>query len=455
MLDRLHAGHFAAAGSLSTLQIELVRGNVERIITKHLSKPNQRSAAAHWLNQIIEHVHKPLVEYVDPTMVLFDEGMLIKFQTIFTYLLGESDESLQDVASNSIVLLHKMAQQHDERVSRGDDPGAAVLKQTLVDTLVSTLTGKASRSAGGNKSQEKLAELALATQDAVLDIFEEVEVSSTKESSSSRQSSGKGASKSSSASSESVTTYKELCSLATEMGKPEMVYQFMNIVTHGRKIRGAQGATVATAKLLRSDDFDGFAFDDATLEFLLPRLFRGQFDPSPSVGTSMKSVLVEVAQSRQAPGSKPKLSDLLVPRLDAIMKLLLDTNETTGRLWRVREASAGALAEALVLCETKGENATVRILQWLPTALHLLLRLTDDIKETVRIAAKTSVSAVSSLIIRLADPTTDRVRRAKAREIESEPTLTNARDRVAVLIPMLADLLAVGLLLCIPPPPVR
>ena len=40
----------------------------------------------------------------------------------------------------------------------------------------------------------------------------------------------------------SLTTYRELCSLATDLGQPEILYKFMDLANHAASVTSSQGA---------------------------------------------------------------------------------------------------------------------------------------------------------------------------------------------------------------------
>ena len=52
----------------------------------------------------------------------------------------------------------------------------------------------------------------------------------------------------------SLSTYKELCALATDMGQPDLVYRFMDLANHHASLNSSRGAAFgyATCSLLAS-----------------------------------------------------------------------------------------------------------------------------------------------------------------------------------------------------------
>ena len=62
----------------------------------------------------------------------------------------------------------------------------------------------------------------------------------------------------------SLSTYKELCALATDMGQPDLVYRFMDLANHHASLNSSRGAAFGYAACL-------------ALLFQRPRLLTGNF----------------------------------------------------------------------------------------------------------------------------------------------------------------------------------
>ena len=60
----------------------------------------------------------------------------------------------------------------------------------------------------------------------------------------------------------SLSTYKELCALATDMGQPDLVYRFMDLANHHASLNSSRGAAFGYAACL-------------VLLFQRPRLLTG------------------------------------------------------------------------------------------------------------------------------------------------------------------------------------
>ena len=48
----------------------------------------------------------------------------------------------------------------------------------------------------------------------------------------------------------SLSTYKELCALATDMGQPDLVYRFMDLANHHASLNSSRGAAFGYAASL-------------------------------------------------------------------------------------------------------------------------------------------------------------------------------------------------------------
>jgi hypothetical protein len=119
---------------------------------------------------------------------------------------------------------------------------------------------------------------------------------------------------------------------------------------------------------------------------LVPKLYRMLHDPNKGVADAASAIWGALVSDPRA---------ALDEHFDAIVRELL--RDLGGRLWRGREAAAGALADAL----------TGR--RWPQLAPHfgevwtMTLRALDDIKESVRVAASGLERTLAALTVRLCD----------------------------------------------------
>lgn len=179
-----------------------------------------------------------------------------------------------------------------------------------------------------------------------------------------------------------LSTYKELCSLANEMGQPDLIYKFMDLANYQAALNSKRGAAFGFSKIAKQA---GEALQPH-LHTLIPRLVRYQYDPDKNIQDSMAHIWkLIVADPKKA----------IDEHYDVIVEDLLV--QSGSRLWRSREASCLALADII-----QGRRYS-QVCKHLKKIWTTTFRAMDDIKETVRNAGDSLCRAVSSLTIRLCD----------------------------------------------------
>lgn len=130
----------------------------------------------------------------------------------------------------------------------------------------------------------------------------------------------------------SVTTYKDIMSLASEVGDPGLVYQFMSLASNNAiwSSRAAFGR-FGLSNILSDSSVDGYLAQNTKL---YPALFRYRFDPNSNVRSSMNDIWNALVTDPTA---------IINQHFDAIMDDLL--KNILGREWRVRQASCAAIAD--------------------------------------------------------------------------------------------------------------
>ncbi|KAF3915956.1 hypothetical protein AA313_de0206938 [Arthrobotrys entomopaga] len=128
----------------------------------------------------------------------------------------------------------------------------------------------------------------------------------------------------------SVSTYKDILSLASEVGDSSLVYKFMSLASHSAmwSSRAAFGRFGLGTIMSNSEEM--FAENPK----LYAKLFRYRFDPNPNVQRSMNDIWKALVKNPSATIDK---------YFDDIMEDLLKT--IIDREWRTREASCGAIAD--------------------------------------------------------------------------------------------------------------
>ncbi|XP_030522220.2 proteasome adapter and scaffold protein ECM29 isoform X2 [Rhodamnia argentea] len=264
------------------------------------------------------------------------QQMLPEIQEVFSQLLGEQNELTQELASQGMSIVYEL--------------GDASMKKNLVNALVNTLTGS-----GKRKRAIKLVEDS--------EVFQEGAIGES-------LSGGK------------LSTYKELCNMANEMGQPDLIYKFMDLANHHASLNSKRGAAFGFSKIAKQA---GDALQPH-LRVLIPRLVRYQYDPDKNVQDAMAHIWKALVED-----SKRTIDE----HFDLIMDDLL--TQCGSRLWRTREASCLALADII---QGRKFNQVGKHLKKLWIAAF---RAMDDIKETVRNSGDKLCRAVTSLTIRLCD----------------------------------------------------
>ena len=130
----------------------------------------------------------------------------------------------------------------------------------------------------------------------------------------------------------SVTTYKDIMSLASEVGDPSLVYRFMSLASNNAiwSSRAAFGR-FGLSNILSDSSVDGYLAENPKL---YPALFRYRFDPNTNVRDSMNDIWAALVKDP---------STVIDQHFDSIMNDLM--KNILGREWRVRQASCAAIAD--------------------------------------------------------------------------------------------------------------
>ncbi|NXW10169.1 ECM29 protein, partial [Fregetta grallaria] len=298
---------------------------LDLILNKHIISPNPhvRQAACIWLLSMVKKLsaHKAIKSH------------LKDIQSAFVSILSDSDELSQDVASKGLGLIYELGSEQDQ--------------QELVTTLVDTLmTGK--------RAKHDMTGETVVFQGGL-----------------SKTPDGQG-----------LSTYKELCSLASDLNQPDLVYKFMNLANHHAMWNSRKGAAFGFNVIAAKAGEQLAPF----LPQLLPRLYRYQFDPNLGIRQAMTSIWNAL------------VTDKLM--VDKYMKEILEDliSNLTSSLWRIRESSCLALNDLL-----RGRPLD-DIIDKLPEIWEILFRVQDDIKETVRKAAELALKTLSKVCVKMCDP---------------------------------------------------
>jgi Proteasome stabiliser len=297
-------------------------------------------------------------------------------QRAFTTLLGDRSDFSQQLASRGISLVYDLSTEDEQR--------------ELVSSLVRSLTS----------GKKRAATTVAGDEGGLLDIngLQILPEAST---------SGTATGTTVGSSSSGAATYKELCSLATDMGQPDLVYKFLDLAGHTALWNNRRGAALAGSALLGGE----VAAEQLRphIKVLVPRLYVYCYDPAEGVRMAMSSVLRSVAQA----SGFGSIAVAVTEYFDAVAEHCL--RSMTSSQWRVREAGCAALRDLL------SSRRWPEVEQNLHEFWYIGLRAMDDIKESVRIAAEGTGRALAALSIRLCDSNLSGV--------------NNASSAVAIVVP--------------------
>ncbi|TNM86280.1 hypothetical protein fugu_008551 [Takifugu bimaculatus] len=314
------------------------------ILSKYIcsQNPHVRQAACIWLLSLVKKLsqHKEITSH------------LKQIQVAFISVLSEPDELSQDVASKGLALVYEMGGEHDQ--------------QELVSTLVETLmTGK------------RFVHVVVVV--VVVPAFSWkllrlvfVFVGRVKHALSENTEVFQGEGLGKTPDGHGLTTYKELCSLASDLNQPDLVYKFMNLANHHAMWNSRKGAAFGFHMIAAKAGEQLAPF----LPQLVPRLYRYQFDPNLSIRQAMTSIWDALVTDKTL--------------VDKYLKEILQDviSNLTSNTWRVRESSCLALNDLV-----RGRQAD-DLIDHLAEIWETLFRVLDDIKvATIQTLVKISKTA--------------------------------------------------------------
>ena len=168
------------------------------------------------------------------------------------------------------------------------------------------------------------------------------------------------------------------------MGKPELMYKFLNLSSHNQIWSSKKGAAFATKSIISSQLAKQQL--EPYLNDLVPKLYRYSYDPNPRLAQSMSSVLNSIVDTS-------KLIDLY---WSPIIKELMEG--IGSRVWRVRESSLNAIPDAI---RSRNFHDLAPYFEQLYT---MVFRGMDDIKESVAKAGIAAAKSLALLTSRICDP---------------------------------------------------
>ena len=280
-------------------------------------------------------------------------SMLPEIQEAFGSLLGDQNELTQEMASRGVSVVYEL--------------GTEAQRKELLGSLMGTLAGEKPK-----RRRVKLADDTAVFSEGAVRVDDEALKRKDDDGGGGGGGGGGG----------SLNTYKELCSIVTDIGQPDLIYKFMDLANYQAMLNSSKGAAFGFASIARRAG-DALA---PHLAKLLPKLYRMQHDPSPKMQEAVKGIW-------QAVVDDPKAA--VDAHFAAVMEDLL--TECGSRTWRSRQSAASALAELL------SGRRFAEMEPFLERVWTASLRSVDDIKETVREAGKALCRSTRGLTVRLCD----------------------------------------------------
>ncbi|EAW11143.1 ECM29 family proteasome component [Aspergillus clavatus NRRL 1] len=263
----------------STIPDTMLAKICDKVITDcGASKPSLRKSSAIWLLCLIKNCgHLSAIQ-----------ERLRKCQAMFTGILGDRDEVVQETGAQGLGLVYEMGDQS--------------LKDDLVRDLVNSFTATKSNLAGGKVHENT-------------ELFEPGALPT-----------GEGS---------SINTYKDIMNLASEAGDPTLVYRFMSLASNNALwTNRAAFSKLGISNIFSDSSVNGYLAKNTKI---YSKLFRYRFDPNPNVQRSMNTIWTALVKDPTV---------VINAHFDEIMNDLL-TSMLAGREWRVRQASCAAIADLM------------------------------------------------------------------------------------------------------------
>jgi len=307
----------------STSSQRLVPEVLEKVLSDCKSnKPSLKKASSIWLLCIVQ-----FCGHLSPVL-----DRLRRCQTAFRSFLADRDSLVQETASRGLSIIYE----------KGDKD----LRDDLVRDLVGSFTSTTAGLAGNVSAETELFEPgALPTGDG------------------------------------SITTYKDIMSLASEVGDPSLVYKFMSLASDNAvwSSRAAFGR-FGLSNILSDSSVDGYVAQNPKL---YAKLYRYRFDPNQNVRSAMNDIWAALVKDS---------TSTINQHFDNIMEDLLSS--ILGKEWRVRQASCAALADLV-----QGRPFD-KYEQYLSRIWTRTFKVMDDVKSSVRDAAMSLARVLTSILVR-------------------------------------------------------
>ncbi|KAL2887176.1 Proteasome component ECM29 [Ceratocystis lukuohia] len=279
------------------------------------TKPSLLKASGVWLFSFVQYC----------SHVTEVHQRLREAQASFMRLLSAHDDMVQETASRGLTLVYE----------KGDE----ALRTQLFEDLVSAFTGNQTRM-NVDQDTELFDAGALPTGDG-----------------------------------QSVTSYKDIVNVASEVGDQTLIYKFMSLASNA--------ATWSTCSAFGHFGLSNIISNTEVDPKLYPKLYHYRFDPNPNFQRSMNNIWKATVKEPTA---------ILNQHFDLIMEDLL--KNIVGKEWRVREASCSAISDLI-----QGRKYS-QYERYYSTLWVVSLKVIDDVKGSVRKAALDLCMVLSKTLIR-------------------------------------------------------
>ncbi|EJS43509.1 ecm29p [Saccharomyces arboricola H-6] len=326
---------------VTTMQQKFPATNVTTVLNQILSgcdstKPSLRRASCIWLLSYIQYLgHLSEVS-----------SKCSDIHLRFMRFLADRDDFIQDSAARGLSLVYEI--------------GGADLKESMVKGLLKSFTdstvGAVSTSAtsiSGSVSEET-------------ELFEPGVLNT-----------GDG----------SISTYKDILNLASEVGDPALVYKFMSLAKSSALWSSRKGIAFGLGAIMSKSSLEELLVKDQdTAKKLIPKLYRYKFDPFQAVSRSMTDIWNTLISDS---------STTISLYFNAILEELL--SGMASKEWRVREASTSALLQ-LIQSQPQEKFSDHMLKIW-----TMAFRTMDDIKDSVREAGTKFTTVLAKILAKSID----------------------------------------------------
>lgn len=276
------------------------------------SKPSLRKSGCIWLLSLVQYCGH--LEYV--------KRRAPEIHLAFMRFLADRDELVQESASRGLGIVYEM--------------GDYQLKDTLVHNLLKSFSDSSATNS-----------LTSGTVEHDTELFDQ-DLLKTHEG--------------------SVSTYKDVLNLASDVGDPSLVYKFMSLSKSSMLWSSRKGMAFGLGSIMSKASLSSHLDSNKRLfSRLIPKLFRYKFDPNPSVSQSMNDIWNALVDNS---------SKVIEENFDIILQELL--NGMGNKEWRVRQGSTSALNEMLLISSFEKYEINMDKI-W-----NMSFRVMDDIKDSVR-----------------------------------------------------------------------